>query len=294
MDFITEEIQTELGLTPEQLNGIKPLYEASLAETKKGWDDLANTNSQAILDGAAALVAKQTGIAKTDGEKLADYFTRSGSEYLKTQQDALEAARTDYETKLKNFKGDEATAAELAKAKEDLDLLMQKTADYDTIKENAEKLTPLQEEHAAMKKRVAWSGVKPSFPEGTNEYEAAAKWAECIANIEKEYNIEFDGEKAVGVNKENKHNIVPLKDLVSKNEDINKLMEGRQQTGINGKQTSPVKIEGVPFDVPKDADTKQITELIRAQIAKEGINITSSQSATRFKELLDKIKQQTA
>lgn len=295
---INEQFIKDNNLSAEQVTAIKgsvtTYHTTEVAELKKGWDGKANDDAQGILTGAAKSITDITGIERTQGEKIADFITRSWEGHSTSKTAELAKAKAEYDDKLKNFKGDEATAAELLKSKEDLDALMKKTADYDTLKDSADKLTPLQEQYEAMNKRVAWGGVKPNFPDTINEYEAGAKWAECIANIEKEYTIEFDGDKAVGVNKENKHNILSLKDLVGKDEAITKLMEGRQQTGVNGKQTELQKIEGVPFDVPKDANSAKRAELIRGYLTKKGVSIMSSEYSTQFAELNSKMLQQTA
>lgn len=295
---INEEFAKANNLTTEQVTAIKgsvtTYHTTEVAELKKGWDGKANDDAQGILTGAAKSITDITGIERTNGEKIADFISRSWEGHSTTKTAELTKSKADYDEKLKNFKGDEATAAELLKTQESLDVLMLKTKDYDTLKDSAEKLTPLQEQYDAMKKRVAWGGVKPNFPDTINEYEAGAKWSECIANIEKEYTIEFDGDKAVGVNKENKHNILPLKDLVGKDETITKLMEGRQQTGANGKQTELQKIEGVPFDVPKDANSAKRAELISIHLASKGVGNMSPEYPKLFAELNSKMLQQTA
>jgi len=294
MEFINEEKQTELGLTAEQLAAITPLYNDHIANLKGEWDGKANTNAEAILNGAALSVEKTTGVKRTDGEKVADYIERSGSEFLKSQKTELETAKAEYATKLKEFKGDEATKAELEAARQKLDDAQKLLVDYDAIKEKAEKYEPLTQEYSTMKIEVAFGSVKPNFPDTVNPYEGKAKWDEFKAGVLKEWTVEYKDGKAIAKNNENPHKEVALSELLAKDESITTLMQGRQQQGSGTSPKGLEKIEGVPFEVPKGGDVKDLVPLIQAQCAKEGwVKGTPSYSA-RFKELNDRVMQKTA
>ena len=107
--------------------------------------------------------------------------------------------------------------------------------------------------------------------------------------IQQNYNIKLVDGVAKAIDKENEYKVFDLKDLVSKNDEILELSKGRQQSGINHRQGETVKIEGVPFDVPKDADSKTRTKLIQEHLAKEGISTMHKDYSAKFAELNQKI-----
>ena len=90
---------------------------------------------------------------------------------------------------------------ELAEAKTTFDELQKKTADYDTLKEQAEKADTLGEELSGLKLSVAFDSVKPKFADSVNEYEAKAKWDEfkklCGFDDNKLPNIKWTEELAI-------------------------------------------------------------------------------------------------
>ena len=61
----------------------------------------------------------------------------------------------------------------------------------------------------------------------------------------------------VAVSKENQYKQTKLEDLVKKDDELQKLLEGRKQTGTGGRTEDLETVEGVPFKVPKDADAKK-------------------------------------
>ena len=107
MDFITEEVKKASGLTDEQIEAIKPLYESDIATKKQSWDNKANTDAEGILQGAAGKVEELTNVKRTQGEKVADYIIRAGNEHLTTQKAEVETLKTEYAQKLKDFDGGE-------------------------------------------------------------------------------------------------------------------------------------------------------------------------------------------
>lgn len=294
MDFINEETQTTLGLTPEQVEGIKPLYESHLADIKKDWDGLANKNAEGIINGAIDPIIKATGISRKEGEKAADFLTRVGSSYLSEKQSELDKIKSDYEEKIKGVKGSETLANEYEAMKLKHDEVLQKYADYDTLKEQASKAEEYGQQLSTMKLEVAFSKVKPNFPDTVNKYEASAKWDSLKNSILAENNIEIVDGEAVAVNKENPHKITKLQDLIDKNEEISELLKGRQQGGTGAKQATKVTIEGVPFEVPENATSEQRNSAITDYLIKKGLNKLSSQWAKEFSELNIKIMQKTA
>lgn len=295
---ITKELQESQKLSDEQVTAInafgKTHTDGLIADTKKEYDGKANADAEAILNGAADKIKETTGVERAQGQKMGDYIGEAWNGFSASKTAELDESKAEYEAKIKDFKGDDATKAELQKAQKSLDDAQKKYADYDALKELADKLNPLQKEHNAMTKRVAYGGVKPNFPDTVNAYEADAKWNEFISKVEKEYTIDFDGDKPIAVSKENKHKIIDLKDLVAKDETLTSLSKGRQQGGTGAKESN-ITIEGVPFDVPENATGQQKQEVIRTYLLTKGIAVTSPEYASAYGKYNDLIKkQQTA
>lgn len=294
MEFLNEEKQTELGLTPEQVEGLKPLYNEHIAGVKQEWDGKANKDAEGILTGAAVSVEKTTGLKRNEGEKIADYITRAGGEYLKGKESEINTLKDDYEKKLKDFDGSSDLKTELENAKAKLDEAQQKYADYDALKEKAEQYEPIAQKYSELNLKVSFKDAMPAFPDTVNPYELAAKTKQVEADILKEWDVKFEDGKGIGVNKENPHKVEELKNLVAKHELIKELTTTRQQTGIGAKQKELNKIEGVPFDVPTNATSKERATLIKEYLAKEGISNMSPEYAPKFAELNTKMLQKTA
>ena len=301
MEFqITEDFGTAAGLNPEQITAIQTevngFYSTQIADLKKQWDGKAHENAQGILSGAATPVEKATGIKRNEGEKLGDYFNRVGSEYLGTKQTEIDALKSDYESKLKEFEGGDALKSELNKTRADLDSALQKYADYDTLKETAEKYNPLAEKYSKLEHEVCFGSVRPNFPDTVNKYEAEAKYNAWKQSVEKDWEVRFEDGTAIAVNKENKYKIEDLKSLLEKDNDILELLKGRQQTGIGSKQVELSKIEGVPFDVPLEAKTDSSirAKAINEYLQKQNIPHHSSEYAQKMKEYNLIIMRQTA
>lgn len=290
MDFLTEEVIKETGITPEQAVALKAKGDAYIADQKKAWDDKANNDAQSILNGALEKTVKDTGIPRNTGEKAGDYIKRAAAEHLTNIRKEVEDAKAEYEKKVKEFKGDETTKAELEKYKKDFDDAQKKLADFDTLKEKAEKLEPLETEYKNMKEQVAFTGVKPAFPDTANAYEVKAKWEDFIKGVKEKYTIELKDGEAVAIDKENHHKVTKLRDLVAADETLKALQAGRAQGGTGAKQIPVQKVEGVPFDIPAGATSKEIQTLIRSYLTEtEKLDFTGKEYAKRFTELRDKI-----
>lgn len=294
MEFINEDKQTELGLTPEQISGLTPLYESHLAEVKKGWDGVANKNAEGIINGAIDPIVKATGINRNEGEKAADFLTRVGTSYLSEKQSELDKIKSDYEEKIKGVKGSETLASEYEAMKVKHDEVLQKYADYDELKEKAVKADEYGQQLSTLKLEVAFGEVKPNFPESVNKYEAAAKWNELKNSILDKNTIEIVDGVPMAVDKENPHKVTKLQDLVEKDEEINALAKGRQQGGTGAKQVDKETIDGVPFEVPVNATSEDRTKLIKEYLTKKGISPISDEYSKQFSELNIKILQKTA
>lgn len=290
MDFITTELATELGLTPETIEKLTPLYNNKVADIKKDFEGTANTNAERIIEGAVKSTEDSTGVKREVGEKNADYLKRAGGVFLSNLKTELETAKADYQAKLKDFKGDEATSAELKQAKDDLDKAKQTLADYDSVKEKASKYDETVEQLSGLKLQVAFQSVKPTFPDTVNAYEAKAKWDEFTKDVREKYTIELVDGEAICKDKDNEYKTFKLKDLADKDAELSKLLQGRKQDGTGARGLDLKKIEGVPFEVPKDATGEQRSTLIKDYLVSQGISITSPQYSTKFAELNTKIK----
>lgn len=270
-----------------------------VADTKKEYDGKANDDTQAILEGVFKTVHEETKVDRNKGEKMADYYLRAWTESSATKTKdltkELENAKADYLEKAKNVEGNEGLTKELEDVKGKYDEAQKLLADYDETKATAEKYGPLAEEHDKMKDQVAFSTVMPSFPKEANEFEAKAKWDDFKKDVSKDWDLELVEGEAIAISKENEHKREKLKDLLDKNKPITKLLAGRQQKGTDGKQTELRTVEGVPFEVPVDADNATISKLIGDHLAKQNISAADPKRAGMFKELYDKIKEpQTA
>lgn len=296
MEFITKEIETKLGLTPEQIEGIKPLYNDHIATIKGDWDKKANENAENILEGAVKRVQEKHGFteARKAGEKYADYLDRVSDKKFEVTKSELETAKADLEKKTKEFKGDESLKSELIESQKKYDAALKKYADYDTIKEKADKYDPLTAQFSSMEQEVCFGNAKPVFPDTVNPYEADAKWNNVKSGILKDWDIKFKDGKGIAINKENPHKIEDLKKLIDQHEDIKGLLDVKKATGSGARQASKKTIEGVPFEVPAELDYTERVKLIREQCTKEGLDNTSPEWSRRFSELNALLTQKTA
>jgi hypothetical protein len=290
MDFLTQEIIEKAGLTEDQLATIKPLGESYIADLKKGWDGKANSDAEGILNGAAVKVAEVTKVTRNQGEKIADYIVRAGNEHLSVKQGEFETAKSQYEEKLRDFKGDDATKAELDAAKGKLDAAQKRLAEVEPLLEKANKYDELATKYDTMKIQTAFSTVKPSFSSEANPYEVKAKWQEFVNGIQAKYNIEMVDGEAMCIDKENQYSTMKLADLVAANEDIKTLTVGRQQQGSGAKAAKTTKVEGVPFEINKEASNpEKYAAIAEYLVSKEGLNKISNEYSKRFAELKSKI-----
>lgn len=288
MQFITQDLKTTLGLTDDQVKGLSPSYENHIAEIKKGWDGKANTDAEGIINGALSKIVEVTKVPRNTGEKAGDYITRASESHLVNLKTDLENAKADYTTKLKEFKGDEATKQELDKAKQELDDAKKILADYDSIKDKAEKFEPLQADYLNMKKSVAFGSVKPNFPSEVNQYEAKAKWDSFTKDVEDKFTIELVDNEPFAIDKTNKHKKVKLSELVSQNKEITELTQGRTQQGTGATPTQKT-LEGVPFKVPENVSGTDLSKLINEHLDTK-MTMTDPNRAKAFSELWTKIK----
>lgn len=290
MEF-TEDFIKEQGLSEDQVKGITAITDEQFADKQKEWEGKANENAEKIIDGAIKFTQKQTGfeLSREQGEKAGDYFNRFSEKFLESSKGKVETLKLDYEQKIKDFKGGDALQSELTKAKDTLDKALEKYADYDSLKEKADKAETYGKELSGLKLEVAFGGAKPTFPDTVNKYEAKAIWREFKANVLLKNTIEIVDGIPMAIDKENHYKSTKLEELVSKDENIQKLLEGRKQEGTGAKETEFKEIEGVPFKVPEDANALVRSKLIKEQLAKEGIDSMHKSYSIKFAELNKKI-----
>lgn len=293
---LTKEVIEAAKLTEDQVKAVSEFGKDYIANEKKTLEDQfsgkANENAEKIIGGAAAKVEETTKIKRNEGEKIADYLQRVSTEFLTGKQSELDQLKKDYEDKIKNVKDAGTLKDEFEKMKLEKDEILKKYADYDELKEKATKADEYGKQLSGLKLEVAFNGVKPSFPDTVNTYEAKAKWDEFKKRVLEKYDIELVDNEPMAISKENKFKTVKLSELVTKDETISALAQGRQQSGTGGKEKPMTKIEGVPFDVPENATTAEISKLVREHVVKTIKDVTSKEYAKQFAEIFGKIKKQ--
>jgi len=284
----SEEFIQEVGLQEEQIQKITSYYDSNIIpELKKGWDGKANENAEGILSGASKYASEKFGIQleREQGEKFGDYLARISESALESKTQTLAQKEQELQEKLKNFKGSDELKSNYENALLELDNYKQKVAKLEPLegldlkyKEATDKLTTMQKE-------VAYSSVKPSFPETINKYEADAKWGEWKRNIEEKYNIELIDGKPFAIDKENEHKKVELSKLIEEDKNISELLRGREQRGNNASATNLLDIEGLPFKVPQNASKEDISSLVKEHLIKELGSITHKDYSKKFRDL---------
>lgn len=290
---ITEDKLEEFGITKEIADKIDGFYQTEVIPTyKKEWDGKANTDAEGILTGASNYVKDKFGveIEREKGEKFADYLTRVSDTVVEGK---LGEKQRELEEKLKNFKGSdvlkEKYEKELADEKAKNDNILQKLAKLEPLEGLDEKYKQATEELSGLKLSVAFNGVKPSFPETVNKYEAKAKWDEFQKDVLSSNTIELVDNIPYAIDKENPHKKVKLSDLVESNKNIKELLQGRQQAGNGANQSDFQKVEGVPFEVPKNATSNEKSVIIRKHLEKTLGSKFHKDYTSQFKELLNKV-----
>jgi len=295
MEF-QEEFIIQTGLTPEQVTAVSGVVSAHIAEEKKGWDSMANTNAEKIIDGALAQTEELTGIKRETGEKAADALQRINGLYFEGTKTALDRQKIELREKIKNSGSSDVLKQELEETRFKLDALQQKEAKFADWEENdyKGKFEQANTELSNIQKDIAFSSVKPNFPTTANEYEVKGKWTEFVSKTLETKKIEKNSSGDwVAVDKENKHLITPLSDLVKAEEKLTELQSGRQQTGAGTNKTT-VKIEGVPFAVPENATSSERQQAIRDYLASKGLTSTSAEYSKEFAALNTKLLQKKA
>jgi len=285
---LTQEQITEIGLSEEQLPKLKTVIETHVADLKKEWDGKANENAEKIIDGAAKSVESLTGIPRMQGQKVADYLKETSTKYFDDTKISLQKKEQELDRKLKEGGGDAALKAELEQVKSSLDTLKQKEAQFADWEKNdyKGKYEETTQKMTQMEQKVAFSNVKPSFPDTVNQYEAKAKWDEFQKNTLEKYHIRLNEEnEPIGIDKQNEYKTVKLADLVKADKVISELAKGRAATGLGSGQKQNTTVEGVPFEVPENATSEERSKAIKEYLTGTlSLAITSTEYAKKFAE----------
>jgi hypothetical protein len=294
---LNKELIEKIGLSDIQVSEINSVTATNIAELKKDWDGKANKDAEAIIEGAGKATVELTGIQREQGQKWADYLGTSSAQYVEGSLSAEKAKLEKLRGELKDSSGDATIKAELDDFKLKYDELQKNEAEYKRLKDgNYEELyTTLLERNTTTELRNAFVGVKPNFPDSVNKYEADAKWSAFVDDIKDKYIIEFDDNNvAVAIDKNNKHMVLKLADIIEKDEGIQSLAKGRQQKGV-GHTEATETVDGIPFPINPKASNQEHQKQLKDYLTTElKLDKMSSEYATKFAELWVKIKQKTA
>jgi hypothetical protein len=305
MEF-TPELITELGLSTEQVEKINTFAETHIADLKKEWDGKANLDAERILDGAVTLAKNKMGLQGVDfdrktGEKYADYLSRTtpvfiDSALMKEKQE-LQSQKSELERKIKDGNISESVKQELDQVKQQLDQYKQKDAKFADWEANdyKGKYEQTLESMTKMEQNVAFSNVRPAFPDTVNPYEAKAKWNEFQQMVKDKYTIKLDeNNEPIAVEKENQYKTVKLADLVKADKTLSELVKGRQATGLGSQGRKNESIEGIPFAVPEGVTSEERSKLIKEYLTGTlKLSITSPEYSKQFAELNIKLMGKT-
>lgn len=293
---ISKEVIEANKFTDEQVTAINEFGVNYTAEIKHQYDEeykaTANTNAQKIIGSAASGVEKFTGFRpRENGEHLEVYNQAAFEHFSKEKIDGLSKAKIDYDEKIKNFKGSEDVQKSLNDLRGKFDTLQAKEASFDELLNSGvkEKYDSLLSENETTKIDSAFTSVMPTFPKDVNDYEKVGKWSEFQKGVLQDNNIVKVEKEYFAVDKTNPHKQMKLSDLVAKDSNIQDMLKGRQQEGLGLKPEALLTVEGIPFEVPKGADSKVRATLIKEHLAKENIAITDPNYSAKFSELNSKL-----
>lgn len=288
------ELESEFAstneLTEAQVTAINGHVNSNvIPDIKKGYDDDYNdrvhNGAEAVIKGAADAVEQKTGLKRNDNEKVGDFLLRSAGDFFTKREAELAQKQSELDEKLKSGNTDQTLVKENQDLKQKISDLQKFEVDFEKAAPFEEKYNALFKEHEELQLDVAFGSVKPSKPDSVNKYEYDAKWRDFEKKVLSSNNLKKVDGKWIAIDKENQHRITPLEDMVKSDENVTKMLEGRQQTGFKDKERPVARYENVPFDVPKQADAKERTKLINEHLDKQGVPATSKERARQFSEL---------
>lgn len=290
---LTQELIEANGLTDEQVSAITAYGKDQIANVQKEFEGKANENAEGILTGVAKSIREKFGvdIQREQGQKYADYLQQVSEATVTSKQSEIEKIKADYEEKIKSVKGAEALKSEYDKLQSDLEEVKKKYADYDEIKAKAENADKYSQELSGLKLEVAFTNVKPNFPETANKFEVDAKWKAFKESVLNDYTIELVDGKPMAISKENEYKSKELSELLNADESIQGLLEGRKQGGLNAKdREKEVSIDGIPFKLPANPTSEQRQKAIQNYLLNDkGLKKISPEYAKQYAELNKKI-----
>lgn len=292
MEFTQEFIETN-GLTEEQVNAVTGFVQSEIVPTiKKEYEGTANQNAEGILAGASKFAMSKFGleVEREQGEKYGDYLNRIADKAFTEKQKQLTDKEAELQTKLANFKGGDEFKTQIDTLKKEIDTYKQQVAELEPLKGYDTKYQEASEKLTSMQKEVAYANVKPIFPKDVNQYEADAKWNEFKNSIEEKYDIAIENGKPFAIDKENHHKKVELKALLEKDTNITELLKGRQQRGTGANSVDMQKVDGLPFEIPLNASSEDLSNIVREHLTAELGSITHTDYAKKFAELYSKAK----
>ena len=293
MEF-SQEFITANGLSAEQVTAVTGQFTNEfIPNLKKEYDGVANTNAEGILSGASTYAKEKLGfdLDRDQGEKYGDYLSRGFDFKFNSMQSDLDLKQTELDNKLANFKGGDEYKAQLDGMKTEKDLLLQKIAKLEPLEGLDEKYQGATTELSKLKTEVAYGSVKPVFPSEVNKFEAKAQWDAFKSSIETKYTIELVDGKPIAIDKENIHKpSIDLQELVNQDKNISELLKGRKQEGNNATQLDYKELEGIPFKVPENATSEQLTLIVREHVLKD-FALGTKEYSNKFSELYIKVKQ---
>lgn len=290
----TPEFCTEHALTPEQVTAINGYVAPKIEEITTASNGKANENAERIINSVIDGTQKtfKVELPRENGEKHADYLLRLNAHILTENKASVAKLEQEYQEKLKDFQGDEATKAELQTAKEKLEAAQRKLVNYDELTQKAESFESLTAENQTLTKLVTFGAVKPAFPDTVDPRIVRVEWGEFTAKIEKEWDVKLVEGVPTAINKENPLITDKLENLVKKDVELNKLLEGRQQGGTGATETEATVVEGIPFKVNLKAEMTVIHKQIADHLATQNIPFTSPDYEKQYGQILGKIHQQ--
>ena len=299
MEF-NEDFVKENNLTTDQIGAITNLYQSNVSELKKDWDNKANTNAEAIIQGAVTQAQKAVGIElpRNEGEKYSDYLNRISDAFVSTKKQSVDKLELEYQNKLKDFSGGDALKQEFEAFKEKADVFKQKAAQFDEWEagDYKNKYENSSKELGALKQKQAFNSSKPDFPNHVNKFESLAKWKNFEGKVLAKYDVALnENDEAIAIDKDNNYNIKLLSDLVKEDEDIKGLLsKDEKQSNRGGGTNVPNKnIEGVPFLVSESMTPQDRNTAIKNYLTKElKLSITSREYSEKFSEYNKKLLKQ--
>jgi len=291
----TEDFIKDNGLSEQQVTNLTTAIDANEATLKGEWDGKANTDAEAIIQGAMDSTISKFGIEgfkRRDGEKSAIALGRINSLVIDSalikERAEVSKMQRDLSEKIKNG-GDEILKGELDALKVKYDTLQQMEAKFKDWEDNdwKGKYETQSKEIESGNVIAAFNNAKPNFPDTVNKYEANAKWLEFVNGIKEKYNVEKSQDGSyVLVDKTNKHSTTTIEALATKDETITSLSQGRNKTGFGGGEKSKIKIDGVPFQLPENATSSERSKAIKEYLLNDQkLSFTSKQYSDEYARL---------